>query len=82
LLKQSKCVSSIPFGPYSQSLAPLSRGFYFPFRQFLTTTRAPCRSVIFAFGHLGHAAGGRRLKTKNPACAVAQREADKDRDRR
>jgi hypothetical protein len=24
-------------------------GSYFPFRQFLTTTRAPCRSVIFAF---------------------------------
>ena len=26
-------------------------GFYFPFCQFLTTTRAPCRSVIFGFGH-------------------------------
>src|SRR5262245_41809015 len=31
------------------------QGAHFPFRQFLTTTRAPCRSVILAFGHRRHA---------------------------
>jgi hypothetical protein len=35
----------------------LSAGFYLPSRQFLTITRVPCRSVIFAFGH-------RRQRTK------------------
>src|SRR5262249_7123969 len=35
--------------PCSQYSAPLVRGVYFPFRQVLTTTRAPWRSVIFAF---------------------------------
>ena len=31
-------------------------GCHFPFRQFLTTTRVPCRSVIFAFQHRRYAA--------------------------